>query len=80
MNSSAGNQPLWRMAEQLGAICSTDLDSSATHVVAGDRGTDKAKWAARENKFLVSPSWIEAANYLWRRLPEKEFAVPDSKG
>lgn len=77
MNSSASNQPWWRMVEQSGAECLPDLDSSVTHVVAGDGGTEKAIWAARENKFLVSSSWIEAANYL-RRLLEKEFTVPDS--
>lgn len=74
------NQPLWKMAVELGAICTMNVDSSVTHVVAGDRGTDKARWALRENKFLVNPGWIEAANYLWRRHPEKDFAVAHSKG
>lgn len=34
----AENHHLWRMAEQLGATCSTEVDESITHVVSGDAG------------------------------------------
>ncbi|KAF5208448.1 Rna polymerase ii c-terminal domain phosphatase-like [Thalictrum thalictroides] len=71
----AENQKLWEMAEHLGAACSTNYNSSVTHVVSTDCGTDKAKFALRDNKFLVHPRWIEAANYFWKRQPEDQFQV-----
>jgi RNA polymerase II C-terminal domain phosphatase-like 3/4 len=69
----------WKMAERLGAVCRTDVDSMVTHVVAMDRGTDKALWATINNKFLVHPRWLEAANFRWCRQPEEDFPVPHSK-
>ncbi|KAL1563492.1 protein-serine/threonine phosphatase [Salvia divinorum] len=74
-NFTAEQHHLWRMAEQLGATCSTEVDPSVTHVVSGDAGTDKSRWAARENKFLVNPGWIEASNFLWRKQSEEKFSV-----
>lgn len=68
----AENHPFWRMAEQLGATCSTELDPSVTHVVSTDIGTEKSRWAVKEKKFLVRPGWIEAANYLWQKQPEEK--------
>lgn len=69
------NQPIWKMAEQLGALCSKELDASVTHVVSADATTHKSRWALNNNKFLVNPQWIEAANYLWIRQPEEKFRV-----
>ncbi|XP_070044723.1 RNA polymerase II C-terminal domain phosphatase-like 4 isoform X2 [Nicotiana tomentosiformis] len=71
----AENHHLWKLAEQLGATCSTEVDQSVTHVVSMDAGTDKSRWAVKEEKFLVHPRWIEAANYLWRKPPEENFPV-----
>uniref|UniRef100_A0A5B7AD29 protein-serine/threonine phosphatase n=1 Tax=Davidia involucrata TaxID=16924 RepID=A0A5B7AD29_DAVIN len=70
---------LWKMAEQLGATCSTEVDPSVTHVIATDTGTEKSRWAVRENKFLVNQGWIEAANYLWQKQPEENFPVNQMK-
>ncbi|CAL4900549.1 unnamed protein product [Urochloa decumbens] len=70
---------MWKMAEHLGAVCSTDMDSSVTHVVAVDLGTEKARWAVDNKKFLVHPRWIEAANFRWHRQPEKDFPVVPPK-
>ena len=67
------------MAEQLGATCSREVDPSVTHVVSMDKGTEKSRWAVRENKFLVHPGWIEAANYLWRKQAEENFPVDEAK-
>ncbi|MCL7042699.1 hypothetical protein MKW94_024362 [Papaver nudicaule] len=72
-------QKLWEVAQELGAICCKDLDSSVTHVVSTDSRTDKSRWAVKHGKFLVHPGWIEAANFLWRRQPEDSFPVNDSK-
>ncbi|XP_072081835.1 RNA polymerase II C-terminal domain phosphatase-like 4 isoform X1 [Arachis hypogaea] len=66
---------LRKMAEQLGAICLTELDPSVTHVVATDAGTEKARWAVKEKRFLVHPRWIEAANYFWEKQPEENFVL-----
>lgn len=78
-NVEAENQPLWKMAEQLGASCSTQVDPSVTHVVSGDAGTEKSKWAVKEKKFLVNKQWIEAANYMWQRQAEEKFPVKQMK-
>jgi RNA polymerase II C-terminal domain phosphatase-like 3/4 len=66
---------MWKMAEHLGAVCSTDVDPTVTHVVAVDLGTEKARWAVKNKKFLVHPRWIEAANFRWHRQPEEDFPV-----
>ncbi|KAH7436335.1 hypothetical protein KP509_05G014800 [Ceratopteris richardii] len=68
--------PLWDLAEQFGATCTTTVDDDVTHVVALSRGTDKVKWALRTGKFCVSPSWLEASAVLYRRSNEKDFPVP----
>ncbi|XP_031091314.1 RNA polymerase II C-terminal domain phosphatase-like 4 [Ipomoea triloba] len=41
----AENHHLWRMAEQLGATCTTELDQSVTHVVSMDAGIEKSRCA-----------------------------------
>lgn len=71
----AENHQLWMLAERLGATCSTEVDSSVTHVISTDTGTEKSRWAVQEKKFLVEPKWLEAANFLWERQPEEKFPV-----
>ncbi|XP_051217184.1 RNA polymerase II C-terminal domain phosphatase-like 4 isoform X2 [Lolium perenne] len=73
------DQFIWKMAEQLGAICCADVDSTITHVVAVDVGTDKSRWAVANGKFLVHPRWIEASNFRWHRQPEEDFPVKVKK-
>ncbi|XP_044464896.1 RNA polymerase II C-terminal domain phosphatase-like 4 isoform X3 [Mangifera indica] len=75
----AEHHHLWKMAEQLGATCLTEHDSTVTHVVSTDAGTEKSRWAVKENKFLVHPRWIEAANFLWQKQPEENFPVISQK-
>ncbi|KAK2984132.1 hypothetical protein RJ640_006285 [Escallonia rubra] len=75
----AENHQLWKMAEQLGALCTVELDPSVTHVVSTDAGTEKSRWAEQERRFLVHPRWIEAANYLWQKQPEENFPVKQTK-
>ncbi|KAG9438924.1 hypothetical protein H6P81_019089 [Aristolochia fimbriata] len=71
----AESHPVWKMAEQMGAVCCTEVDPSVTHVVSLHPGTEKARWAVQNGKFLVHRRWVEAANYLWKRQPEEEFVV-----
>ncbi|XP_010928003.1 RNA polymerase II C-terminal domain phosphatase-like 4 isoform X2 [Elaeis guineensis] len=77
--SEPEDQPIWKLAEQLGATCCTDVDVSITHVVSTDAGTQKAQWALQNEKFLVNPRWIEAANYLWCRQQEEDFLIGNSR-
>ncbi|KAJ7527617.1 hypothetical protein O6H91_16G063600 [Diphasiastrum complanatum] len=71
------SHPLWQLAEALGAQCVASIDDSVTHVVALDRGTDKARWAKQNGRFLVHPSWIDAAYYRWCCPHEEDFPVAD---
>ncbi|URE17958.1 RNA polymerase II C-terminal domain phosphatase-like [Musa troglodytarum] len=73
--SPAQDQPIWKMAERLGATCCTEVDPSVTHVVSMDTGTQKSRWALQNEKFLVSPYWIEATNFLWQRQKEDDFPI-----
>jgi RNA polymerase II C-terminal domain phosphatase-like 3/4 len=75
----AEEQPIWKLAEQMGATCFVDVDDSVTHVVAMVPTTEKAEWGRDNDKFLVTPQWIEAANYLWQRQNEEDFAVSKKK-
>ncbi|KAJ3676284.1 hypothetical protein LUZ60_003696 [Juncus effusus] len=80
LNDRPQNHQIWKLAEEMGAECCTELDSSVTHVVASLNGTQKAKWAKNNCKWLVTRGWIEAAGFLWRRQREEEFMVGSEKG
>ncbi|WOK92424.1 RNA polymerase II C-terminal domain phosphatase-like 4 [Canna indica] len=73
--SQAQDQPIWKMAERLGATCCTEVDLSVTHVVSINPGTKKSHWALQNDKFLVSPHWIEATSFLWQRQKEDNFTI-----
>ena len=75
----AENHHLWKMAENLGATCVTELDPSVTHVVSTDVGTEKSRWAQKEKKLLVHPRWIEASNYMWQKQSEELFSINQVK-
>ncbi|XP_004296065.1 PREDICTED: RNA polymerase II C-terminal domain phosphatase-like 4-like [Fragaria vesca subsp. vesca] len=72
-NVKADTHPLWKLAEQLGATCSTQVDPSVTHVVAADARTQKSCWAVKKGKFLVNPQWIDTTLFMWQRQPEYNF-------
>lgn len=76
--TEAEDQPIWKMAQRMGAVCRKEKGSEVTHVVSTDKTTEKAKWALKNGKFLVNPRWIEAANYLWSKPEEGDFQVPSS--
>jgi RNA polymerase II C-terminal domain phosphatase-like 3/4 len=70
--------PLWRVAVRLGARCVMDMqEDDVTHVVAA-MGTEKTKWGQKCGKYVVSPDWLWACAYSWRRAEEKEYPVPSS--
>ncbi|BBN00507.1 RNA polymerase II C-terminal domain phosphatase-like 3/4 [Marchantia polymorpha subsp. ruderalis] len=68
--------PLWRTAEQFGAICTTKIDDEVTHVVAISPGTDKVNWALSTGRHVVRPAWLEASTILYRRANERDFFIP----
>ncbi|PIM98805.1 Phosphoprotein phosphatase [Handroanthus impetiginosus] len=67
--------PLWQLAEQFGAVCTSQLDEQVTHVVANSLGTDKVNWALSTGRFVVCPAWVEASSLLYRRANEHDFAI-----
>ncbi|XP_068656470.1 RNA polymerase II C-terminal domain phosphatase-like 3 [Aristolochia californica] len=67
--------PLWKTAEQFGAVCTTQIDDQVTHVVANSLGTDKVNWALSTSRFVVHPGWVEASALLYRRANERDFSV-----
>lgn len=76
--ASPQSHQCWRLAESLGAICTTALDSTVTHVVALDKGTEKSKWALENNCHLVHPTWIDAALYTWKKPLEEDYSIEDA--
>lgn len=67
--------PLWQMAEQFGAVCTTQIDDEVTHVVALAPGTDKVNWALATGRYVVYPGWLEASALLYRRANERDFSI-----
>lgn len=67
----------WRLATELGASVAVTPDADVTHVVAGARRTDKAQWAARNGRRVVSLDWLMACGYAWSRLDEADFPVTE---
>ncbi|URE17959.1 RNA polymerase II C-terminal domain phosphatase-like, partial [Musa troglodytarum] len=63
--SPAQDQPIWKMAERLGATCCTEVDPSVTHVVSMDTGTQKSRWALQNEKFLIFDDRRLSSNALF---------------
>ena len=49
---------------QLGARVASATSDAVTHVVAASNETDKAHWARKRGRHLVSPGWLHAAGIL----------------
>ncbi|KAG9307679.1 hypothetical protein G9A89_023244 [Geosiphon pyriformis] len=73
------NQPkqssdIWNLAISFGAQCSESLNSYVTHLVAGEKGTEKVKAARRRpNIFIVSKEWLIDSIKKWERQPEELY-------
>jgi hypothetical protein len=59
------SHPLWVRATELGAQCSLSVTAETTHVVTVEAGTEKARWAKQEGKFVVRPEWLECCQVGW---------------
>eukprot|EP00887_Chlorella_sp_A99_P003679 scaffold7.g3679.t1 len=69
--------PMWRLATSLGARCCRETGPEVTHVVATDN-TDKTRWAKQAGKHVVTPHWLWASLFTWRRADEARFPVEPS--
>ncbi|PNW86958.1 hypothetical protein CHLRE_02g102950v5 [Chlamydomonas reinhardtii] len=71
-------EPLWQLAEGLGATCLPAYDPAVTtHVVAAGGGTAKVHQARVDGKAVVTPTWLQGCAFRWERLQEKDFPVPE---
>ncbi|GJN22504.1 hypothetical protein PR202_gb10071 [Eleusine coracana subsp. coracana] len=64
---------MWKLAEQLGAVCAADVDATVTHVRRAGSFDGEGAVGAGNNKFLVNPNWIKAAGFRWCRPNEQEY-------
>ncbi len=64
---------------ELGAACSAGAREDATHVVAGQAGTEKARWAAQRGRHAVTPAWLRACGARWERVPEQAYTLPPAQ-
>lgn len=69
---------IWQEALSLGADCSMTVDSSTTHIVAGDSRTEKARDGRRVGAFIVSPRWLSLSAQRLVRMDEAPFLLPIS--
>jgi len=68
------SEPIYQLAECLGAECLPDYDPQVTtHVVAGAPGTQKMQAALADGKKVVSPDWLHACFYRWQHVDEAGF-------
>jgi len=63
----------WKLAEQYGAKCLTDLDDTCTHVISYRCDTSKVMCAVERGLEVVTPEWIQNSIFRWERLPEGNF-------
>mmetsp|Transcript_19100 Transcript_19100/g.34745 ORF Transcript_19100/g.34745 Transcript_19100/m.34745 type:complete len:475 (-) Transcript_19100:1391-2815(-) len=63
----------WRLAEDCGAECTTELDQRVTHVVAGRPGTNKVRKAMKKGIRVVHFTWMLLSASFWYCLPEAGF-------
>lgn len=69
---------IWRQAESFGAICSTELSTGVTHVVAAKAGTQKVSEARkRRNVKIVRPEWLYHSIGKWQRQNEADYVLPE---
>ncbi|KAI8800956.1 hypothetical protein BJ742DRAFT_779771 [Cladochytrium replicatum] len=65
---------LWRLAEEFGAQCKTELDSQVTHLLAAKDGTGKVNKARNmRGVYIVSPKWLIQSAEKWERLHEADY-------
>ncbi|KAH9470144.1 hypothetical protein Pst134EA_007410 [Puccinia striiformis f. sp. tritici] len=75
MEADSEQQYAWKLAEQFGACCYTQLTPRVTHLVAAKLGTSKVNTALnRPNVAIVRPKWLYDAALLWTRPLEEAYS------
>ena len=69
------NSRLWMMAEELGAICSTSVFTSRTHVVTLVATEEESRQAELDGIILVHPAWLHSCYDLAKRFPEADYPI-----
>lgn len=67
------NNFYWQSASKFGAVCSSEIFESTTHVVAKNMGTKKTKVALEKNIPVVQLLWLHLSISFWYKLPEDYF-------
>ena len=76
LNVKPEEQPLWILAENFGANCSSEITSHTTHVVGTSKATAKVREALKRGGIhAVTPHWLECSMLFWRRANEKNFTI-----
>ncbi|PLW10996.1 hypothetical protein PCASD_23097 [Puccinia coronata f. sp. avenae] len=75
MEAVSEQQYAWKLAEQFGASCYTQLTPRVTHLIAAKLGTSKVNTAlSRPNVAVVRPKWLYDAALLWTRPAEEGYS------
>ena len=69
------NSRLWMMAEELGAICSTSVFTSWTHVITLEATKEESQEAELDRMILVHPAWLHYCYEKVRRYPEANYPI-----
>lgn len=73
------NIRMLRLARQYGAVVSTVLGDSTTHVIGARAVTEKIELARRQrNVFVVSVQWFHDSIRALRRLDEQDYPLDDN--
>ncbi|KAN0060227.1 CTD phosphatase Fcp1 [Thecaphora frezii] len=72
---------IWRVAEEYGAKCISNLTQSVTHVIAARSGTVKVLRAMTQPSIsVVWPGWLHESIARWERQPERWYRLPALEG
>ncbi|KAG2382696.1 hypothetical protein C9374_005276 [Naegleria lovaniensis] len=72
--------PAWRIAQDLGATCYTDICPYVTHLVAGRKGTEKVrKIEQMPGVHIVHESWLYACMKYLKKQNEFDYQIVDIK-
>ncbi|CAI2168649.1 3163_t:CDS:10, partial [Funneliformis geosporum] len=78
-NQKKEEAEIWILAREFGAECYANWNSRITHLVAGDRGTEKVKEARRKgNIYIVRKEWLDDTIKKWERQSEKFYTLESS--
>ncbi|UZJ50987.1 hypothetical protein CBS101457_000307 [Exobasidium rhododendri] len=69
---------LWRLANEFGAKCRSEMADSTTHVVAAKPDTQKVIMGLKRKLPVVWPAWLHDSCARWARQPEKWYELPKS--